>query len=175
MVGFALLCLKSRQRGFVHLPIPLPRWNEPGGNQDFFKLSFVFVLEPWVTFFKFCLLNSRLLQFLSTDQANIAWDQRTALGRSLQDSQARVAKKQKFGIPESREGCGHAQKKKKTVNCIVFQGACGTELVTLQKQKRNFHLEPCVLCGCPMVHEGADTVSIIPGDLLPRSPHWGRI
>lgn len=68
---------------FVHLPVPLPRWNEPGGNQDFFKFSFVFALEPWVTFFKFCLLNSGLVKFFSTDQANIFWVQIMTLGRGL--------------------------------------------------------------------------------------------
>lgn len=84
-VGFFPLCLKSRQSGFVCLSSCTPSqmkwaWRKPG---FFFFFSFVFALEPWVTFFKFCLLNSGLVKFLSTDQANIFWVQMMTLGRGL--------------------------------------------------------------------------------------------
>ena len=155
---------------FVHLPVPLPRCNEPGGNQTFFKFSFVFALEPWVTFFKFCWLNSRLVKFLSTDQVNIFLVQRMAwVGAWVQSDQGgEEAEAQNTGKQVMRWT-------QKTVNCVIFQGGCGAELATLQKQKGNFHLDPCTLFCCPRVHTCADTMSIIQGDLSPWKPHLGRV
>lgn len=170
-VGFSL-CARSPDKValFVHLPVPLPRWNEPGGNQDFFKFSFVFALEPRVTFFKFCLLNSGLVKFLSTDQTNIFWVQMMTLGRGL--GTVRTGWWRSWGLEYWKAGSVVDTQNYKLLH---FKGGCRAELVILQKLKWNFHLDPCTLFGCPMVHRCADTRTIIQGHPSPWKPHLGRV